>query len=88
MNTLFGLRIVTHPMLEGFRVSNFKLNPDVPLSDEFRAKMQAWCDGFFGTSEVSLLFDPRACGMSGEPMLAISPKHAVMLRTLTENSER
>jgi hypothetical protein len=29
----------------------FVLDPNVPMSDEFRQKMQAWCNDFFGMTE-------------------------------------
>lgn len=78
---LGGLRFVPNSYLPS-RASNFRLNPDVPLSDAFRRDMQAWLDGFFGTHAVAFMFDPAAVGFAwmGDKIVATHPENIHMLR--------
>ena len=45
-----GLRVFSHPLLKAEPV--LKLRASVPVSDEFRAEMDAWLLERFGTREV------------------------------------
>ena len=54
MDMLFGMKIVPHPLMPATR-PNYRLAPGDYISDEFRAKMDAWCDEFFGRSPYFLI---------------------------------
>ena len=79
---IFGgaIRVIESPILPS-RIPNFKLAPGDYIGDEFRARMQAWCDEFFGTHEVALFFDGSVMGIPGGPTIALRPEHMALLRT-------
>ena len=55
--TVLGMRVIPHPLL---RRRRFELAPGDYISEEFRAKHQAWCDEFFGFEDFVVIADPSA----------------------------
>ena len=85
MNSLFGFKVVEHPLLPSeLPVISFDpLRKCTWATPEYRASVDAWLLKRFGTQNVAFMFDPRALGLgnfAGGPMFAMNPKHAVMLK--------
>lgn len=68
-----GIGIVESPLLEP--KPKLKLSPGCPVSDEFRAEMDAWLLERFGTE------DPQIVALPGG-VLAVPPSVARALRSL------
>lgn len=73
------IKIIESPYLPS-RASNYVLAPGDYISDEYRAKMQAWCDEFFGTHAVAYLVDLSSVGIPGGQFVGINPANAAMVR--------
>lgn len=81
---IFGgtIRVIENSIIPT-RIPNFKLDPNVPLTGEARARHQAWLDDFFGTHEVALFFDASMVGIPGGPTIALRSELFQTLRTAT-----
>jgi hypothetical protein len=68
-----GLRVFVSPLVQPRR--RYTLDPQhkVPMTDAFRAEMEAWAMDFFKPEEVAFV--------SGDKCF-VSPKHMVVLRGL------
>ncbi len=86
MNTLLGMKVVESPILPT-HAPNFVLTPGDYISDEYRAKRQAWCNDFFGMSPFFIIYDPSTIGLPGGPQIAAHPQsmQAVIEKLLTLN---
>jgi hypothetical protein len=73
MDSLFGLKVVPAPF--PLRRAKLKLRPEVPVSDQFRASMDAWLLETFGEEEYALFLNPGAVGLDflGGQMLVVNP---------------
>ena len=69
-----GIKIIAHPLLPS-ELPKLMLHPDVPVTDEFRTKMNAWLLEMFGTKSVAFM-------VSGS--LFASPKNVTILKYLTK----
>lgn len=56
MDTFMGMQIIASPILPD-TAPNFRLAHGDYIGDEFRARMDAWCDEFFGRSPFFLIMD-------------------------------
>lgn len=72
---LYGRRVVVLPT---HRSPKLKLSPDCPVSDGFRAEMDAWLVGRFGYRDDSI-FPPGRAYFFGDA-IAMHPLDAARLR--------
>lgn len=83
MNTLFGLKVVSNPILPS-ELPNIRFDPqhkcDAWATPAYRREIDAWLLERFGTHEVAFMFDPKYLGIAGGPMFAMNPKHVAMLK--------
>ena len=66
---LFGMRVIESPYITP--VPTIQVRHDVPMTDEGRAKMNAWLLEMFGTKEVAYIWQNN---------IFMKPEHVVMLR--------
>lgn len=76
-----GIKFVEHPLLPKY-APNFRFDPEhkCQLSDEFRAKMEAWCLEFFGVSPFFIVVGKRTFMAHPESMQPFVEK----LRQITQ----
>lgn len=80
MTTLFGIDIIENPHLP-VSESNFRLSPDVPLTDLARARHQAWIDDFFGRHLVFYMVQRGAFGFGADGRVIVTnPANVLKLR--------
>ena len=83
MNTLFGLKVISSPLVPS-EVQTVTFDPqhkcDAWATPAYRREIDAWLLKRFGRHEVAFMFDPRALGLSGGKMLAMNPKQFAILR--------
>lgn len=72
------LNIITHPLMPD-SLPYYRLAPGDYIGDEFRARMDAWCDEFFGRY-APIVFVQSGAGFA-------SPKVAGMIRAQIEKRE-
>jgi hypothetical protein len=80
IETLLGMKIVSNHAIPE-RASNFKLDPNVPMTDDFRRGMQTWCDEFFGTHAVFFVIDPASVGLLGGKAILMHPNNLLRIET-------
>jgi hypothetical protein len=82
-NNLFGaLKFIEHPLIPS-ELPVITFDPQHKCTwatPAYRAEVNAWLLSRFGTQRVAFMFDPRAAGLVGGPVMAFNPKHAVMLK--------
>lgn len=72
-----GREVVELPVA---RTPKLKISPDCPVSDEFRAEMDAWLVGRFGYRDTSV-FQPGRAYLFGNT-IAMHPADVVRLRSV------
>lgn len=65
-----GIQITPHPYAPS-ELPKLKLRPDVPVTDKFRAEMDAWLLEMFGTEKVVFMWQGG---------ILASPENVVMLK--------
>ena len=76
LGTYMGMKVYTNSFI--LPLPKIKLSPLVPVSDTFRASMDAWLLEMFGTEEAMYVVNDLA-GI-GEPCLIVSPNIGKKLR--------
>lgn len=71
--TFMGMRIVSHPLLDGWRVPVLKIRDEVPCDEPTRRKVNAYLRETFGEHEQMIIANGS---------IFMSPKHVVLLKNL------
>lgn len=71
MSTLFGIRLITHPLLEGMKKPVLRIRDDVPCSEPTRSEVNRYLLETFGENEIAI--------STGTGEVFMSPKHTAML---------
>lgn len=79
MNSLFGIPVISHPLLDGFKVPVLRIRDNVPCSQPTRDEVNRYLLETFGSHEIALIFDKA---------MFLSPKHMAAIRALKHPVDR